>query len=56
MPTKAEHIRALEQTAQAAVSMVGYANYQHREAAAHRAVRKSAETGRYVDPDSLLEE
>ena len=54
--TKAEHIEALEQTALAAVSMVGYANDEHRERAAKAAIRKSAETGRYVDPDTMLKE
>lgn len=51
--TKAAHIEALEQTSLAAVAYVGYANYEHRERAAMAAVRKSAETGRYIDPDTM---
>lgn len=46
-------IEALEQTALAAVAHVAYANYDHRERAANRAIRLSAQTGKYINPDSI---
>ncbi len=49
-------IEALMNTALSAISMVGYANYVHREKAAMLAVRLSAETGKYVDPETILED
>ena len=51
--TKQMHIDALRATAMSAISYVGRANYSHREAAAKRAVAKSAETGKYVDPEKM---
>ena len=54
--TKEEHIKALAETAMDAVSMVSSPNYAHREAAAKAAIRKSAETGKYVDPETLLKD
>lgn len=50
-----QRLEALEQTAMAAIDHVGYANYDHRQAAARKAVRLSLQSGKYVDPDDLKE-
>jgi hypothetical protein len=47
-------MKALEDTALAAVSFVGLANYSEREAAAKKAIRLSAETFEFVDPETCL--
>lgn len=41
------------QTAIDAVQYVGQANYDNRERAALQAIRFSAETGRYADPEEF---
>jgi predicted transcriptional regulator len=50
---KARHIAALEETALAAISYVGRANYAHRQRAAEAAVEQSAATGRFVNPEEV---
>jgi predicted transcriptional regulator len=54
--TKAQHIDALLQTALAAISHVGLANYDHRERAARIAVLNAADKGKYFDPEKVEEE
>lgn len=51
--TKDEKLKNLLETAYAAISYVGFANYAHRERAAKAAVSESALTGKYVDPADL---
>jgi len=48
-----QRLENLKQTALAAVSHVGAANYEHRERAARYAITISFKTGRYVDPNEV---